>query len=68
MDHDIPPNDKCGICESLIDDDWKVILEKSEFAQTWCITCVTNWIYAYPKTHPPKIKTKRFLKENGIDL
>lgn len=63
-----PVGDVCVACECQIDNDWKLILDKSTFAQTWCITCVTNWIYSYPKTYPSKIKIKKFLKENGIDL
>lgn len=68
MNQNILVGDQCVVCENHINDDWKLILEKSTFTQTWCIGCVTNWILSYPRTRPEKVKAKKFLNDNGIKI
>lgn len=68
MNSSIIVNESCVICNSWISEQSKDILKESNFAQTWCIPCIVNWINTYPKSRSEKIKAKNFLKKNGIQL
>ena len=59
--------DKCAVCDAIITDDHKHLLEKSDFYQTWCLSCLWNWMHSAPDT-PNKNEARNFLKQNEIQL
>lgn len=54
------PSDHCGICNDRISEEHKVILRKTNLAQTWCLTCYTKWVNELPVTRAKRDVANEF--------
>ena len=50
MKHNIKSVNNCIVCGDEFSNDWKDLLDKSEFTQSWCKVCILKNGHSHPTT------------------